>query len=314
MSEQNSDFESQLVSLMSKNLGYSEGESSAFISAMKQKNKLGELKDYIQTLSQAQPFLSGLDPASRSVAAASLAHAYIGSNGNGHSSTSSSNAELAERLALIKAALARDSNTKNEELDAVRKELEQVKEENRKKELEEYKSTLLDRMQQLEGRIIAATTTPNAESDARRLLNEAHKLEEIRSSLRGLVGVAPGGTNLADAKATLESAGYRVQGPLTHEDVEKLVQLRLSEIEAKMKAEQQKHDPEKALGMATELMGAVGNVLTTFLPETHGAVGKLSAALNAARKGAKAVNMMQQQQPPALPETSATSDAPAWND
>ncbi|MDP7976869.1 MAG: hypothetical protein RAK25_07065, partial [TACK group archaeon] len=97
-------------------------------------------------------------------------------------------------------------------------------------------------MQVLQQRLDALTVAQKAEvprgDTIDELLEEIKEVEEKREKLRSLLGVKePEDLDAEKAKKVLESMGYKVQGPMTPEEYERLLQKREEEWMRKLEEE-----------------------------------------------------------------------------
>jgi len=138
-------------------------------------------------------------------------------------------------------------------------------------ELRKERDELLQRLDEITQRLAPSSNEgggPESPIDALKdIVNQLKQLDAIKKDLAEALGVKgkEGETSLEDAKKRLEALGYKVQGPVSADELEKLLQQVQKETERKIREEMKREEKKERILL---------EFLTSFLPNVMSGVGE----------------------------------------
>jgi hypothetical protein len=139
-------------------------------------------------------------------------------------------------------------------------------------ELRKERDELLQRLDEITQRLAPSSGEgggPESPIDALKdIVNQLKQLDAIKKDLAEALGVSSkekGEMSLEDAKKRLEALGYKVQGPVSADELEKLLQQVQKETERKIREEMKREEKKERILL---------EFLTSFLPNVMAGVGE----------------------------------------
>jgi len=138
-------------------------------------------------------------------------------------------------------------------------------------ELKRERDELLQRLDEITQRLAPSGEGGGPESpiDALKdIVKQLKELDEIKKDLAEALGVKggkEGETSLEDAKKRLEALGYKVQGPVSADELERVIEQVQKETERKIREEMKREEKKERILL---------EFLTSFLPNVMSGVGE----------------------------------------
>jgi len=259
--------EELLVKVLAKKKGIPEDEARLLLESLKQQDDYEEIKQSLAAIADMGEVVGRFPSTVQPLAFPLFAQAMMGGG--------SSRAEkIAENVALItaaiKAAYGTDEGAAVKVIEDLRKEIQELREEQMKREQEamlqqveqtfqsvtEYIKALEQKIEQLEGN---GRRTEGDELDV--LESYLEKVERTKEKLKklGLVRDREEEADLSKAEEILRKAGYRIEKPLTWDNLERMMEEKLKKIkeEARKEAMEELKVEEKRLSMIMDLVSVI---------------------------------------------------------
>ncbi len=222
--------ESEIVELAAKALaerkGISEAEAKLYISALKEQYGEEEYTKMLSVLGGIVQTIKDMPP--------QVQESLVRLTTSQIAQPRDNLEELAMKLGMIKTLLGGD----NEKIEELEKKISELLENKQKEEMmqmiQQINEQLNAQIQVLQSRLDALMSTqtnnkPKGDT-LDELLEEIREVEEKRLKLRELLGVKDSeDLDVERARKVLESMGYKIQGPMTPEEYEQLLQRREAE-------------------------------------------------------------------------------------
>jgi len=255
-----------LVKVLAKRKGIPEDEAKLLLESLKQQDDYEEIKQSLAAIADMGEVVGRFPSTVQPLAFPLFAQAMVGGG--------SSRAEkIAENVALItaaiKAAYGTDDGAAVKVIEDLRKEIQELKEEQMRREQEamlqqveqtfqsvtEYIRALEQKIEQLEGN----GRREGDELDA--LESYLEKVERTKEKLKklGLVKDREDEADFSKAEEILRKAGYRIEKPLTWDNLERMMEEKLKKIreEARKEAMEELKVEEKRLSMIMDLVSVI---------------------------------------------------------
>jgi len=282
------ELEELMVKALAKRKNIPEEEAKAFLDAIKGTDEYEELKQSLARLVDTGQIVQQLPAQMQPLAMPLMMQAVQGGK--------SSAEKIAERVAMITAAIrAAYGDDSSKLIEDLRKEIQALKEEKEKKEVQEMLSQTISAFQQYIERLeqrIAQLEAGNGrgieeeEDEIDKLERYLQKVEQTKEKLKrlGLVREGKGeDIDLDRAIETLRRLGYKVEAPPSWEQLRRMMEeeWKKREEEIRRQIEQELGIQEKKFTMAMDLVTAVidGIVSAATTPQGQSEVAKFTQAV-----------------------------------
>jgi len=282
------ELEELMVKALAKRKGIPEEQAQAFLEAIKGTDEYEELKTSLARLVDTGQIVQQLPAQMQPLAMPLMMQAVQGGK--------SSAEKIAERVAMITAAIkAAYGDDSSKLIEDLRREIQALKEEKQKKEVEEMLSQTIsafrEYVQKLEQRI-AQLEAGNGRRDEEEEGDEIDKLErylqkveQTKEKLKklGLVKEGKEDVDLDKAIETLKRLGYKIEAPPSWEQLKRMMEeeWKKREEEIRKQIEQEMGIQEKKFTMAMDLVTAIidGIVSAATTPQGQSEVMKFTQAV-----------------------------------
>jgi hypothetical protein len=281
-------FEDMVMQVIMRRSGTPEDEARLIVEAMRKRGELEPLAKGMAQLAANADTLQRLPPDTQRDFASMIMAKSLTEDSSSHGN------KYQDLIVLQKMGLIGDN--KNAETEKLKMEIEQMKENERKRQFEEFQNSITTKLAAIEGKVAAGPAVPATQpgDPITDLVKNVSDLQEKQKALQGLLGVVGGGgSNLMQAKEDLMKAGYKVEGPITPAELEAFVKRMQVENDAKIakaihdaKEEEAKkaQNFQETFNMVTQVGGILVDVVSMFMPDAPKATAsKLGDALRKAR-------------------------------
>lgn len=265
-----SSLENILVKKLMRDQGVPEDEAKEYIAAISEGEGESGIQNWMKILGENLPTLQRVPKeAQKEILTMLTADQMLGSRKNRESPT-----ELAERLAVIKAALRPEKgegdSEVNKKIDALQDIVLSMKEEKDKAMLEDLKKDFSEKLEAIEAKLSTGASPQDTRDEITKLADETEAIDQKRRALRRAMGLpeeeaAPATLTQSQMVEQLKKTGYKVEGPASIEDVEKRLQAKFEEERKKIKEEAKKEAEQKTRGLEI-LADLGGSIIETALP------------------------------------------------